>query len=344
MTPLQTNSKTKKRKIWPWVLGCFGVFIFIGSFILNIFLFFALFAKDTTQTGGKITQTPQLNEILVEGKREAFEKIAIITINGPIMYQEDSWSSFTNPTNSAEFIIKQIRQAREDQKIKAMILNIKSPGGSITASDDIYREIVKTKTAGKKVVAFLNETAASGGYYIALPANTIMASPTTITGSIGVIAESMNIKELLEKYGVKFEIIKSGKYKDIMSAYREMTPEERDLLQKILDEYYAQFVNLVKTHRTAIDQNKLGEITDGRVFTAKQAQDLKLIDELGYEDDAINLAMKLSGLREKNIIQYKQPFSWESFFAQASANFSQYALIKNLLNAASFNQRKILFQ
>ncbi|MEW6407507.1 MAG: signal peptide peptidase SppA [Patescibacteria group bacterium] len=335
----------KKRKIWLWFLGCFGILIFLGSVTLNIFLFFAIFSKNVgTTINTPAKNEPKLQEIIVTGRKEAREKIAQIYIEGPILYQEDSWQSLTERNGGADFIVKQIHQAKTDSKIKAIILNIKSPGGSITASDEIYQEIASARTTGKKVIAFLNETAASGGYYIALPTDKIIASPTTLTGSIGVIAQTFNIEELLARYGVKIETIKSGKYKDILSSYREMTPEERELLQNILDEYYKQFVNLTKKHRPDIDLEKLEEITDGRVFTARQAKELKLIDELGYENDAINLAAKLSKIREKTVIKYKQPFSWESFFSQASLNFSQNAMIKNLMEMATFSQRKILYR
>lgn len=346
---IQTNQPASisqpKRKIWPWFLGCFGIFIFLGSIALNIFLFFVLFSKtiETTINTPAKNET-KLQEIIVTGKKETQEKIAQIYIEGPIFYQKDSWQSLAGQKGGADFIVKQIRQAKTDSKVKAIILNIKSPGGSITASDEIYQEITSAQTAGKKVIAFLNETAASGGYYIALPADKIIASPTTLTGSIGVIAQTFNIEELLAKYGVKIETIKSGKYKDILSSYRAMTPEERELLQKILDEYYQQFVDLIKKHRPDIKLEKLEEITDGRVFTARQAKELKLIDELGYEDDAINLAVKLSKIREKTIIKYKQPFNWESFFSQVSLNFSQEKMIKNLMEMAMFGQRMILYR
>jgi protease-4 len=346
----QTKESTKqlltpkpKRKIWPWILGCFGLFVFFGSFILNIFLLFSLFAK----TAGTQTLTKnelKLQEVVVTGRGEGMEKIAQIAIEGPILYQEDSWQTLTGKQTGVNFIIKQIRQAKNDKKVNAIVLTIKSPGGSITASDEIYQEILSARAGGKKVVAFLNETAASGGYYVALPADKIIAAPTTLTGSIGVIAQTFNIEKLLEKYGVKTETIKSGKHKDILSSFREMTPEEREILQNILDEYYAQFVDLVKKHRPEIDAAKLLEITDGRVFTAKQAQELKLIDELGYENEAVDLAAKLAKIKEKTVIKYKQPFSWESFFGQVSLNLSQEKMIKNLMDMAVFEQRKILFR
>lgn len=340
LSPQMTLQKPK-RKIWPWLLGCFGVFIFLGSFLLNVFLFFSLFSKTAALT--KTTDPLLFSETIIEGRKEGNEKIAIINIEGSIFYQEDSWQSITGKKTGADFIVKQIRQAASDSKIKAIVLMIKSPGGSITASDEIYQETVNAKKAKKKVVAFLNETAASGGYYVALPADKIIASPTTITGSIGVISQTLNVEELLKKYGVKVETIKSGKYKDILSSFRQMTGEEQKIIQNIIDEYYQQFLNLIKENRK-IDEEKLKEIADGRVFTASQAKELNLIDYLGYEQEAIDLAANLSNIKEKTVIRYKPPFSWESFFSQVSTSFSQNFTIKELLNLALFNQKKILFQ
>lgn len=335
----QTETKQNtKGKVWPWVLGCFGLFLFLGSFVLNVFLFFSLFFKTVSPVESAERQT---EEVMVEGKKDSKEKIALIELKGPIFYRDDSWQTLVGKSNT-DFVISQLKQAKTDKNVMSIVLFIQSPGGSITASDEIYNEIILAKKAGKKVVAFLNETAASGGYYVALPADKIIASPTTITGSIGAIAQTYNIEELLKKYGVQSIVVKSGKYKDLFSPTRGVSDEEREIVQSVIDEYQRKFVELLRQNRK-IDEAKISEISDGRIFTANKALELNLIDSIGYLDEAIGEAVKLAKIKEKTIIKYKQPFDWESLFGNISSNFSKNFFIKNLVNLAVFDKNKILY-
>lgn len=211
-------------------------------------------------------------------------KIALVEVRGPIF---DSRKT-----------VEQLHKYRDDESIPAIVLRIESPGGGIVASQEIYSEIRKVRRHGKKVVVSMGSVAASGGYYIATAADTIMANPGTITGSIGVIAELTNAEKLLQKIGVGFEVIKSGQFKDMGSPSRQLTDEERALMQGVIDDSYEQFIDAILAERQ-IDRADLLTIADGRILTGRQALGYKLIDVLGDYDDAIDLAARMAGIKEK---------------------------------------------
>ncbi len=206
------------------------------------------------------------------------KKIAIVEVYGTI--------------NNSNEIIRQLKKYAKDTSIPALVLDIDSPGGGVVPSQEIYEEVLKFKEEGKKVVASLRGLGASGGYYVACAADTIVANPGTLTGSIGVIFEFPVIQELFKKIGVRFEVVKRGELKEVGTWNRPMTKEERDLLQSVIDDTYDQFVKAVVEGR-GLDQEKVLELADGRVFTGRQAKDLGLIDELGDLEDAIKIAGKM---------------------------------------------------
>jgi len=212
-------------------------------------------------------------------------KIGLIKVEGVIV----SSSSF----------IDQIKRMKDNDSLKALLIRIDSPGGAVTPSQEIYSEIKKFKEETKrKVVVSMANTAASGGYYIACPADRIMANPGTITGSIGVITRLPNLKGLFEKVGYEEMVIKSGKYKDIGSSSREMTNEEKEILQDMVDDIHDQFIDAVSESRK-IEKEKIKKIADGRIFTGRQAREINLIDDLGTFEDAIMLAAELAGIPGK---------------------------------------------
>ena len=219
-------------------------------------------------------------------------KIAVIEVNGVI--------------TSAKSTVRQLKRFGKDATVKGIVLRIDSPGGGVAASQEIYEHVRRVKQSGKPIVTSMGTVAASGGYYIALGTQTIMANPGTTTGSIGVIAEIPNFRKLMEKIGISFEVIKSGKFKDTGSPYREMTREERGYLQDWVDSSYEQFVQAVMTERS-LPEAKVRGIADGRVFTGQQARELALIDTLGTFDDAVRLAADLSGIEgEPRIVRETQ--------------------------------------
>jgi protease IV len=221
-------------------------------------------------------------------------RLALVRIEGPIM---DSKSA-----------VDEIRQYVKDGSIKAIVLRIDSPGGAVAPSQEIHAE-VKKAAASKSVVVSMGSIAASGGYYIAAPATKILANPGTLTGSIGVIMEIPNLEGLVNKLGVKTEVIKSGKNKDIASAFRSMEKEERELLQGVMDNVHEQFIKAVSEGRK-IGMDELREIADGRIFTGEQAQTYGLVDQLGTLDDAVKTAASLSGIKdEPEVIEKKDKLS-----------------------------------
>lgn len=209
-------------------------------------------------------------------------KLALVRIEGPIMDSRD--------------LVEEIREHTKDNSIKAIVLRIDSPGGAVAPSQEIYAE-VKKAAAKKKVVVSMGSIAASGGYYIAAPATRIFANPGTLTGSIGVIMEIPNVEELMKKIGVKSEVVKSGKNKDIGSAFRPMQPEGRQILQDVLDNVHAQFIRAVAEGRK-LKTEDVRSLADGRIFSGEQAHALGLVDELGTLDDATRAAAKMAGLGE----------------------------------------------
>ncbi len=230
------------------------------------------------------------------GKFAFGDKIAVIEIRGVIT------QSFG--------IIEELRQYEEDEGVKAIVLRIDSPGGGVGPSQEIYREIQKIRSSQKKkIVTSMGSVAASGGYYIASASDLIIANPGTITGSIGVVMEFTNIEELFKKIGIKGVVIKSGEHKDIGSPFREMTPEEKRLLQSVIDNVHQQFIHAVSEGRK-LERSKVAQVADGRILTGEQAKQLGLVDELGNLQDAIDTAARIAGITGKPIVLYpKKRFS-----------------------------------
>ncbi|MCA1793023.1 MAG: signal peptide peptidase SppA [Desulfotignum sp.] len=208
----------------------------------------------------------------------------------------------TGPILSSKKVIENIVSFRENDKIAAIIIRVDSPGGGIGPSQEIFRELMKTRKT-KKVVASMGSVAASGGYYVAAAAEKIMANPGTITGSIGVIMEYVNLMEVAKKIGISPVVIKSGEYKDIGSPLRELGDDEKKLLQQLVDELHLQFVTDMADAREMSDQ-EMTTLADGRIYTGQSALDLRLIDRLGNLDDAVQWAGDLAGIEGKLVPVY----------------------------------------
>ncbi len=227
------------------------------------------------------------------------DKIAVVDVKGVI--------------TQSSGVIEEIDQYLADEGVKAIILRVDSPGGGVGPSQEIYREIMRIRSSSKKkVVTSMGSVAASGGYYVACASDLIVANPGTITGSIGVIMQFSNLEELLKKIGLKGVVIKSGEHKDIGSPFREMTPDERRLMQEVLDNVHQQFIQAVAEGRK-LDRSKVAQIADGRILTGEQAKNLGLVDELGNLQDTIDITAKLVGIVGKpNVVYPKKKLSiWE---------------------------------
>lgn len=194
--------------------------------------------------------------------------------------------------------VEQLERFEDDASIAAVILRIDSPGGGVAASQEIYEAAKRVREGGKFVIASMGSVAASGGYYIACAADTIMANPGTTTGSIGVIMEMMNATELLNKIGIRFDVIKSGKYKDSGSPFRSMTDDDRKYFQRYVDDAYEQFVGVVATERE-LEKSEVLKLADGRVFTGQQALEMGLIDLTGTYQEALALAAEVTNIEGK---------------------------------------------
>ena len=250
--------------------------------------------------------------------------VGLIRIQGVILSGEPT-SPFPDGNTYSKAVVEQLRRAQSNPDVKAILLRINSPGGSVVGSDEIYQ--VLRDEIDKPVVVSMGELAASGGYYIAAGADKIVANPATLTGSIGVILTVANVQELLNKVGVEVTIIKRGELKDELSPFREMTPEERALWQRIIDEAYDQFVDVVAEGR-GLPREKVLELADGRVYTGRQALALGLVDALGNLPDAIQLAADLGGIEGKpRIIEFRRrPSFWELFTFQFARPLGSFTL------------------
>lgn len=242
----------------------------------------------------------QVWERFRDGEPTAPDKIAVVPIKGMIT------------SDSARTAIRELKRAADDPTVKAVLLEIDTPGGTLSGSDELYHAVVEFKKSGpsKPVVAFLKGMATSGGYYVAAGADKIIAERSCITGSIGVIMSHFHGEQLLEKVGVTAEVVKSGAMKDSGSMYRAMTDPERREWQKLVDAMYRQFLDVVLKHRGELvgGEEKLRPLADGRVILADDALKAKLIDSIGYEFDAIAEVKRLAGLPEKvRIVEYARP-------------------------------------
>jgi len=221
------------------------------------------------------------------------EHVGVISVSGVISASGEQ-TLFGANVGGARAIMKQLRDAAEDDSIRAVVIRINSPGGSAAASQEIYEEVARL-AATKPVVVSMADVAASGGYYIAAPADRIVASGSSVTGSIGVRMEYLELSELMEKYGVEAGNLTTGRYKDTGSLYRPMRPDEKALIQELLDDMYDQFVTAVAEGRE-MDEAEVRKLADGRIFTGEQALELGLIDEVGNFYRAVEIAGELGGI------------------------------------------------
>jgi protease IV len=259
-----------------------------------------------------------LKEYTLQGAGK--EKLLMIPVKGTISDSNKDLSLSRKP-GMVQTIVSQLRKAEKDKDIKAVIVEIDSPGGSVTASDMLYHEFVQFKErSGVKLTAVMMGVAASGGYYIALPSDYIWAHPTSITGSIGVIFLRPNLSGLMGKIGLEVEVDKSGKNKDMGSPFRKATGEEQHIVQGLIDEMAGRFLSLVVTHRKLSDETK-SKIASARIYAADEALRLGLVDQVGYLDDAIQKTAQIAGLPEnpKVIVYRRSEVADDNFYNTTSS-------------------------
>lgn len=200
-------------------------------------------------------------------------------------------------------IVRTLDEYRDDPAVRAVVLRIDSPGGVVAPTQEIFTAVRRLREAKKPVVASLGSVAASGGYYVAVAADRIYANPGTLTGSIGVVMQLANVEGLLKKVGVEYVVVKAGQYKDVGNFARPMTPEERRILQALLDDIYDQFIKAVAEGR-GLEPQAVRALAEGRIYSGRQAQRLKMVDDLGGLEDAIEAAAKMAGLPPKPKVVY----------------------------------------
>jgi len=235
---------------------------------------------------------------------------------------------------------EKLRYAAADERVDAVILRINSPGGTVTASDIVYREVRRFREqSGKPVVALLMDVAASGGYYVALSGDEIVAHPTTITGSIGVIVQTVSLQPALARLGIQTDAIKSGPNKDAGSPLSTLTPEQRATLQELVDDFYQRFTALVREQRPGIDEDDFDIVTDGRVLSGTDAASLGVVDRLGDVHDAHARAKALAGLESADLILYHRPLDYVAspYAAPGISSANTQATGGTQVNFAQFN-------
>jgi protease-4 len=233
-----------------------------------------------------------------------FDKIALIDVDGMILNARSNSLLGGTTENPVSQFRERLDVAAQDKHVKAVVLRLNTPGGGVTASDIMYQDLCRfRRQTGKPVVACMMDVCASGGYYLSMGADVVIAHPTTVTGSIGVIMSLYNASGLATLIGVHSEPIKSGPNKDIGNPARPMTPEERAILQGMVDSFYAQFVQVVVRGRH-LPEERVRVLADGRVYTGLDAHQLGLVDQVGYLDDALEVARNLAGLKDANVVAY----------------------------------------
>jgi protease IV len=317
--------------------GCSSIWrilaiVFLVLLCLSFFSRVLIFSHAVAPRGRVLTdRTRNLEEVVLE-QTNGDNKIAVISVDGIITSREDVDRS---SMSLVDFISEQLKTAERDKDVKAVILKVNSPGGEVLASDEINAAIKKfQEKSHKPVVASMGALAASGGYYIAAPCRWIVANPLTITGSIGVIMDTWNYRQLMDKVGIRPHVFKSGRFKDMLSGEREpdidkLSPEDQktrqeedQMVQSLIDETYDRFKNVVKTGRThAADENEgkgkalvenWQDYADGRVLSGQRALELGFVDELGDFDAAVKRAEKLAGIPGASLVEYRVVFDFQS--------------------------------
>lgn len=266
---------------------------------------FCLFMVIGLQTGcitiNLIEPSGPVQEVRLSGTGEG--KVLVLDLSGVISAQDKE--GFIPHPNMVALFKEELTRAAKDDKVKALVLRINSPGGTVTASDILYHELREFKLKKKvPVIASMMDVAASGGYYLAMAADSIWVHPSTVTGSIGVIMLTVNARGLLEKVGLEANAITSGPRKDMGSPFRVMTVEERAIFQSVIDSFYHQFLAVVQEGRPHLSSDQIKKLADGRIYSGGQAKEAGLIDEIGYLEDAIAMAKKKAGLTEAQVVTY----------------------------------------
>ncbi|WP_417899320.1 signal peptide peptidase SppA [Bacillus haimaensis] len=316
-----------------WAALGIAALLFLVSIVTNM----TASATESSESLSDIfgTDTGFVEKVVEEGNPD--RKLLVLEVNGAIQdLGEDVTSIFQSAGYNHRQFLRMLDQAKEDDSVEGIVLRVNTPGGGVSESAEIHKRLMEIKEETKKpIYVSMGAMAASGGYYIAAPADKIFATNETITGSIGVIMQGVNYKELAEKYGVKFETFKSGPYKDIMSPTKDMTDEERQILQTMVDNMYDRFVSVIVEGR-GMSEAEVRNIADGRIYDGQQAKGINLVDEIGYFEDVVDAIKKDHKLGNVQVIQYEENLGFGSLFSMNASSLlkpdSEMQMLAKLIN------------
>lgn len=298
--------------------GGFDVMMFLRSLkacVSVAAIFVCLAAIGCSPIGGvKITAVPSdlsLKErVVFRSPGWVSNRVVVLDISGVLMNARTP-GLLSEGEHGVSLVVEKLNKAASDSRVKAVVLRINSPGGTVTASDILYQEIkaFRDKT-GRPVVAYFQDVAASGAYYLSCASDEIIAQRTTVTGSIGVIMQMVDLSGVMGNLGITSDAIKSGPFKDAGSPFREMKPDERAVFQAMVDDFYQKFVSVVDAGRPKLSRDQILKLADGRVYTADQALKVGLIDRIGTLNDAIDKAKDRAGIEAAHVVMYRRPTVW----------------------------------
>lgn len=302
-----------------WAALGIAAALFFVSIVINFLSAFAFKGVETDITDFfAAAELPFTEEIIEEGNE--LKKIAVLDVDGVIQDTGDAESLLQSTGYNHQAFMEKLEYIKDDDTVKGMIIKVNSPGGGVVESAEIHDKLVEIQKETKKPVYIsMGSMAASGGYYISAPAKKIYASEETLTGSLGVIMQGINYEGLADKYGVDFVTIKSGPFKDIMSPTREMTEEERQILQQMIDNSYQGFVKVISEGRHMTEE-RVKQLADGRIYDGRQALDSGLIDGFGYIDDVIEQMKKDEKLKDAKVVRYTDVLGFGSLFSMKLQN------------------------
>lgn len=318
-----------------WVALGIAALIFFASAMFSIFQGINDIASQADINELLASDQAFLEEVIEPGNNS--RKIVVLEVNGVIQDTGEEESLFSPAGYNHRGFMEKLNAVKDDNSVRGLIIRVNSPGGGVVESAEIHDKLMEIKDERKiPIYVSMGGTAASGGYYIAAPATKIYATPDTLTGSLGVIMEGYNLSGLAEKLGIEVMTIKSGPYKDIMSSTREMTEEEKQILQDMLNNAYESFVDVIASGR-GLSEAEVKEIADGRVYDGRQAKELNLIDDFGYLEDVIAAMKEEQDLKNAQVVEYStDALGFGSLFGMVAKNIavedSEAAMLVNFMN------------
>jgi len=305
-------------KRWFAILGA-SLLLLISIFVNTVSTAFSTDWKSFLDEFATASSSELFVSVLEEGSKK--ERIALLTVDGTIQDTGSASTFFATEGYNHQFFLQQLEEAKVDDTVKAIVLQVNSPGGGVVESAQIYKDIIELQEETEKpIYVSMGSMAASGGYYISAPADKIFVNKETMTGSIGVIMQSINYGKLAEKYGVEFVTIKSGPYKDIMSPTREMTEEERAMLQEMLNDSYEDFVDIIEQGRNMTEAD-VKKVADGRILNGRQAIEAGLADDYGFLEDVVQAIKTDYNLENAEVFEYSYSQNIASIFAVKAQSF-----------------------